>query len=205
MKKIISIGIALNFLGIGINFVLQAGFGCDAITMINDGLARFLHTSYTLSGLLYNTVFIVLALLFAKDLLGWGSVSYAYGTGIFIDVYQNVLEPFHIADAPLLMNVLMLVIGQLLICFAFAMLIEMNLGRSALDALLARIEKDCALSYQTLKTICDVILVIIASMLGAAFGIGTIVCVLSGGITIQAFCRAIACRKGRRECIQPTQ
>lgn len=195
MKKALFILLALNLLGIGINFVLQAGFGCDAITMINDGIARFLHTNYTIAGIVYNTIFLVLGLLFAKHLLGWGSVCYAYGTGMFIDLYQGIMEPFHISEASILLQIIVLIIGQLMMCFAFAMLIEMELGRSALDAVLTSAVEKFPISYRVLKTICDVILVLVAYILGSTFGIGTIVCVLTGGITIQAFCKLLNRKK----------
>lgn len=202
MKKVGAIVIALNLLGLGINFVLQAGFGCDAITMINDGLAKFLHVNYTIAGIVYNTIFIILAWLFAKRLLGWGSISYAYGTGIFIDLYQRIVEPLHITDASISMKLMVLVIGQLLVCFAFAMLIELDLGRSALDALLAKLEEKLTLSYRVLKTITDILLVLLAYMLGATFGIGTVLCVLSGGITIQAFCKLLEKKRDRRGMLE---
>lgn len=195
MRKMISIFVALNLLGVGINFVLQAGFGCDAITMINDGIARFLDTNYTLSGIVYNSILLVLALLFSRKHLGWGTLCYAYGTGVFIDMYQAILTPFQIAEMSAMFKVVVLLIGQLLLCFAFALLIERELGRSALDAVLAKVEEHVAMSYRVLKTICDICFVIIAYLLGATFGIGTIVCVLTGGYTIDLFCKMLRRKK----------
>lgn len=189
MKKFLYIFIALNLLGVGINFVLQVGFGCDAITMMNDGIARFFQTNYTISGLIYSTICMVIAVVFAKDLLGWGSVSYAYATGIFIDVYRWILAPLEIAELSTTLKILLFVVGQLMMCYAFAMLIALNLGRSPLDAILASIEKKLHISYRVVKTICDVIFVIVAYLLGSTFGIGTILCVLTTGYCIQFFCK----------------
>lgn len=189
MKKMFRIFIAINLLGIGINFVLQAGFGCDAITMLNDGITRFLHTNYTLSGIIYHTVLLSIALIFARKLLGWGSVWYAYGTGVLIDLYQVIPRPLEITSASWQLQIIVLLIGQLLLCFAFAMLIEMDLGRSSLDAILAKLVEKLHVSYRVMKTICDVIFVVVALLLGATFGVGTIFCILSSGYGIDFFCK----------------
>lgn len=188
MKKICFICLALQFLGFGITVVLKIGLGCDAITMMNDVIAQFLHVNYTISGFLYSTILLLSAFVFARDLIGVGSIAYSYLCGITIDFYGYLLQGITLSQQDIIVKLIFLFVGQLCISFGFAMLIQLHLGRSPLDAILAKLEDVFHISYRTLKTICDILYVIIAFFLGSTFGIGTVLCVLCSGYTIQKFC-----------------
>lgn len=192
MKKAGYICFALQVLGLGIALILRIGLGCDAITMMNDGIAKFLQVNYTISGFLYSTILLLLALIFARKSLGLGSVAYSYLCGISIDFYSLLLRDVSIIDYPIWIRIGCLLIAQLFISLGFAMLIQLDLGRSPLDALLAKLEEVTPFSYRAIKTICDILYVLIACMLGSTFGVGTIFCVCSGGFLIQKLCNAIA-------------
>ena len=82
--------------------------------------------------------------------------------------------------------------GQIFLSLALAILIQMNLGMNALDALLTRLSQRVKLPYAALRTGADLTYVVIGTLMGGVFGIGTILSVLLTGTMIRAFTRCLS-------------
>lgn len=182
--KYARIFLAVNFLGIGISCFLESGLGCDPIALLSDGISKVCSVSFGTASFFYNAATIVLAFLLAKKYLGAGTIVYGLLSGFVIDFYGMVFERFSISCPGLLGNVLFFCTGEILMSTAFAILMQLNLGMTALDALLTAGNRKTGVPYAVWKMGMDAVFVITGFLLGGSFGVGTIVSVAVTGMLV---------------------
>ncbi|MGO1041965.1 YczE/YyaS/YitT family protein [Clostridioides difficile] len=195
IKKFMSIFLIINMLGCGISLILQSGLGSDAITLLNEGIHLKLGVNYTVAGLIYNGILLLLALLLNKKGLGLGSCVYVLLAGAFIDLYTYLLLNFNIGSLDIIIRNISFLMGHMLMCGGFAMLIKFDIGMSPLDAILIYIENNFKYSYKALKTIADILFLILGVFLGGNLGFGTLFSILCTGTTISIFSKLISTNK----------
>lgn len=194
-KRWLLIFLVMNLVGMAVALFLENGLGSDSIGLLCDGLHRALGISYGNASLLYNLTIILAAALFARGNLGAGTIVYALTSGYFIDFYCWVLGPLSLGTGLLPFRFLGFAVGQVLLSLALAILIQMRLGMNALDALLTRLSQVTGISYAILRTGADLSYVVIGTLLGGVFGVGTILSVLLTGTMIRLFTRFLDRRK----------
>ena len=192
LKKCLLIFLVMNLVGAAVALFLENGLGSDSIGLLCDGLHRITSLSYGNASLLYNLTIILAAAIFARGNLGAGTIVYALTSGYFIDFYRWVLSPLSLGENPFLFRFLGFALGQILLSLALAILIQLRLGMNALDALLTRLSQSTGISYAILRTGADLTYVVVGTLLGGTFGIGTILSVLLTGTMIKAFTRVLA-------------
>ncbi|EQF23170.1 hypothetical protein QEW_3695 [Clostridioides difficile CD160] len=197
IKKFMFVFLIINMLGCGISLILQSGLGSDSITLLNEGIHLKLGVNYTIAGLIYNGTLLFIALLLNKKNLGLGSCVYVLLAGIFIDFYIYLLLDFNIGSLGTTIKIMSFIIGHILMCTGFAMLIKFDIGMSPLDAILIYIEDNFRYSYKVLKTIADVLFLILGIYLGGNIGFGTLFSILCTGTTISIVSKVISINKKR--------
>lgn len=189
--------LAMNVLGIAIALFLKNGLGADSIGLLCDGLQKMFQISFGTASLLYNLLMILLALLFARNKLGMGTIVYAVFTGYFTDFYYSSMSGIELINNAFALRLCIFAFAQICLSLGFAILIQCDLGMSALDALLQRVEEKTFLSYRILKTIIDFSFVGIGIILGGTFGIGTILSIIMTGFMIDQITHGIVRMKKR--------
>ncbi|MFV0394082.1 MAG: YczE/YyaS/YitT family protein [Coprobacillaceae bacterium] len=184
IQSIFLIFIVMNLVGIGVALFLECGLGADSIGLLCEGIQKATGISYGNASLVYNVIIIVIALIVARSNLGLGTVVYALLAGYFIDFYCYIFSPIGFIDQNMIVRFLGFATGQVFLSLALAILIQLNLGMNALDALLHKLEEKTNMSYPLMRTIVDATYVIIGFLLGGTFGIGTIISVSITGFMI---------------------
>lgn len=88
-------------------------------------------------------------------------------------------------------RILSFIIGQCCLSLGLAILIQLKLGMNALDAVLYKIQEKSKLPYAGLRTGCDISYVILGTLMGGTFGIGTICSVLLTGTMVSKIIKVI--------------
>lgn len=177
---------AVNLMGIGIAFLLESRLGCDPIGLLCDGISQALSISFGMASFFYNSLIIGIALFAARKNLGVGTIAYGLLSGFFIDFYGILLKGLHLAErGPAAAAAFIL--GELCMAFAFALLIQLELGMAALDALLMKAQKHTKIPYAFIKAATDVLFVVMGTILGGVFGIGTVISAMVTGSLVTAF------------------
>lgn len=192
LRRWLLIFLVMNLVGAAVALFLENGLGSDSIGLLCDGLHRVTGLSYGNASMLYNLAIIAAAAVFARGNLGAGTIVYALTSGYFIDFYCWLMDPFALGKNPFLLRFLGFAVGQIFLSLALAILIQMNLGMNALDALLTRLSQRVKLPYAALRTGADLTYVVIGTLMGGVFGIGTILSVLLTGTMIRAFTRCLS-------------
>lgn len=183
-RKAFWVLVAMQLVGIAVALFLETGMGSDSIGLLCDGIHQATGMLFGNASLLYNLAVIVLALVVARKNMGLGTVVYALTSGYFIDLYCWLLAPLQLASLGFTARFALFAVGQCCLSLALALLIQLELGMNALDALLYRLQAATGLSYAGLRTAVDVSYVAVGTLLGGTFGIGTVCSVLLTGTMV---------------------
>lgn len=184
MSKIVMVFVVMNLIGIAVALFLESGLGSDSVGLLCDGIRHTFLISFGNASLFYNLLIILIACLVARKNMGLGTVVYALVSGYFIDFYSWILTDIHLAEQDMLIRILAFAIGQCCLSLGLALLIQLNLGMNALDAVLYKIQNHINFSYTIMRTGCDISYVVIGTVLGGTFGAGTICSVLVTGTMV---------------------
>lgn len=184
MSKIVMVFVVMNLIGIAVALFLESGLGSDSVGLLCDGIRHTFLISFGNASLFYNLLIILIACLVARKNMGLGTVVYALVSGYFIDFYSWILTDIHLAEQDMLIRILAFAIGQCCLSLGLALLIQLNLGMNALDAVLYKIQNHTNFSYTIMRTGCDISYVVIGTVLGGTFGAGTICSVLVTGMMV---------------------
>lgn len=184
MSKIVMVFVVMNLIGIAVALFLESGLGSDSVGLLCDGIRHTFLISFGNASLFYNLLIILIACLVARKNMGLGTVVYALVFGYFIDFYSWILTDIHLAEQDMLIRILAFAIGQCCLSLGLALLIQLNLGMNALDAVLYKIQNHTNFSYTIMRTGCDISYVVIGTVLGGTFGAGTICSVLVTGTMV---------------------
>ena len=187
LKKGFFVFCSINLVGLGVALFLESGLGSDSIGLLCDGIAHSSRISFGNASLVYNLIIILAALAIARTNTGIGTIAYALLSGYFIDFYRLLLVGLDLQSYPLIYKFLFFAVGQICMCLAFALLIQLKMGMNALDALLYKAEQHSGISYAILKTATDIFYVVIGTLLGGTFGAGTICSILLTGTMVSKF------------------
>lgn len=175
MSKIVMVFVVMNLIGIAVALFLESGLGSDSVGLLCDGIRHTFLISFGNASLFYNLLIILIACLVARKNMGLGTVVYALVSGYFIDFYSWILTDIHLAEQDMLIRILAFAIGQCCLSLGLALLIQLNLGMNALDAVLYKIQNHTNFSYTIMRTGCDISYVVIGTVLGGTFGAGSTV------------------------------
>lgn len=183
-KKAFWVLVAMQLVGVAVALFLETGMGSDSIGLLCDGIHQATGLLFGNASLLYNLAVIVLALAVAWRNMGLGTIVYALTSGYFIDLYCWLLAPLHLAELGFAARFALFAVGQCCLSMALALLIQLELGMNALDALLYRLQAVTGLPYAGLRTTVDVSYVAVGTLLGGTFGVGTVCSVLLTGTMV---------------------
>ena len=186
LKKIVLSLTGGALIGIGAGTILYAGVGGDTVTVFQDGLHALFNISYGQTSRIYNVVFVVLALIFARKYSGIGTVLSALVIGYAIDI-SNSLWLLTMLNTGFITGLIIFLIGLVIYAMGIALLIKCDAGMNCLDALLYRLMDVTGFKYKYLRIAADVILTVTGCFMGGVFGIGTVIAVFLTGPLVELF------------------
>ena len=202
LKKYAFIFLAVNLLGLAIALILESQLGCDPIGLLCDGISQAFSINYGLASSLYNVAIIIIALLVARRHLGMGTIIYGVSSGIFIEFYRMLISPLELANMGIGYAIVAFIIGEICMAAAFALLMQLELGMTALDATLMKLKEVTKLSYSVLKLGMDILFVVVGTVLGGRFGIGTIVSAVVTGFLVTSISKMIRLLQEKRYVVE---
>ena len=184
IKKIVLSVLGGALIGIGAGTILYAGIGGDTITVFQDGIHALLNISYGQASRIYNVVFVLMALLFARKYSGAGTVISALVIGFLIDI-SNSLWLLTKLNTGFISGLIIFLVGLTIYASGIALLIRCDAGMNCLDALLYRLMDVTGLKYKYLRIAADILLTVTGCMMGGVFGIGTVIAVFLTGPLVE--------------------
>lgn len=187
MTKTLLIFLSCVLVAIGVSLFLQSALGTDPISVLIDGIRRTFQLSFGTVQLIYNLTLLFLAVIFSRKYIMLGTVASAVITGPLLNFFDPVILSLVGTQPNLQTRVIMIALGQVILCFGVALNLATKFGFGALDALVVTLCETFKLKYRNMKILIDLGHVIGGILLGGVFGIGSILGVVAGGPFIAFF------------------
>lgn len=183
VKRTIRLIFGLFLYALGSFLSIQANIGLAPWEAFSMGGSYLTHISY--GNIVVISGFVIIAIDFAfKEKIGFGTILNAILIGKFVDLIQfaNIV--------PLMTNfwlgILMLLLGQVIICVGSYFYIGASLGCGPRDALMVALGKRMPkVPIGAIRGLIEGTVLIIGWLLGAKVGIGTVISVFGIGLILQ--------------------
>lgn len=182
-KRITKLIFGLFLYALGSFLTIQANIGLAPWEAFSMGGAYLTHLSY--GNIVVITGLIIIVIDFAlKEKIGFGTILNAILIGKFVDLiqYTNIIPKM----SNLGLGLLMLLLGQVVICIGSYFYIGSSLGCGPRDALMVALGKRMSkVPIGAIRGLLEGTVLIIGWILGAKVGIGTAIYVLGIGFVLQ--------------------
>jgi uncharacterized membrane protein YczE len=189
---VIQLGFCL--FGLAIVIMVQADLGTSPWVALEVALTRLAPITLGQATILVAAVIILLDILL-REPLGWGSLANMLSIGLWVDWMQTwVPRP----PAVWWLQVPYLLLGVLIMGFATAVYVGVRAGAGPRDSLMLAVARLLKRSVRVARTVVEVIVVIVAWLLGGSIGVGTLLFALTIGPAVQLAFRLLRVRPGHR-------
>ncbi|HOD93548.1 MAG TPA: hypothetical protein PLT91_06405 [Clostridia bacterium] len=184
--------LAISVFGIGIISIASALFfmtdmGADPYQVLCNAIHIQLSITIGMANILMNGTIILLILLFFRKFINIAMVLSLTLSGLFIDGFVTVFEPFINQNLPIPVKIIIIISACILLSFGVYLYTAPALGASPADSVGLIIAKLVKKPYSLIRIFTDVFYTALGFLLGGKVGITTIISVLLTGITIGLF------------------
>lgn len=173
---------AACIVGVGCTFFLAGAIGADPMTTFSQGLSILSNSTFSIPYYGLNMAMFVGAYCVDKKQIGWGTLVFSILSAVTINV-TSLFMPVITSYA----RYIVFFIGMVLIALAVSIVSKVTCGKNPYDALLFSLTDKYDIAYAKLRIGFDAIMLIGGILLGATWGIGTVISVLCTGIIAQWF------------------
>ncbi|MGM0421215.1 MAG: YczE/YyaS/YitT family protein [Bacillota bacterium] len=170
-------------ISLGIFLFINAQMGSDPITVLIDGVATTLNLSFGQATILINTGIVFLLLLLTGKKFGVGTVLNAIFVGVFLDLlflfFGSITPDF------ILYRYLMLIAAVISLGSGIAIYVSANMGEGPIEALMLLLKDETNFSLKSVKISMDLCFGAVGFLLGATFGVGTLIGAVAVGPVTQ--------------------
>ena len=193
-RKRILASLAGNILvGLGIAIFKFAALGNDPYTGMNMALAETLGIPFPTLQLGVNLLFFLLQFVFARQLIGFGTLFNALFIGSLVDFFYRVMAGTIGGTGTFPVQLLVMLIGMVICSFGLSLYQCSDLGVSPYDAASLILDKKLArIPYFWCRIFTDGVCALICFAAGGIVGVGTLVTAFGFGPFIAAFNRVVS-------------
>lgn len=171
----------------GITLAIGAGFGGATLAVLWQGVTNVTGMSIGASSFVVAAIMIIFAFFYDRKQINVGTVLYQIIYSFFVDVFTKIQ---HYTDIKAVDFVLML-LGIVIFAFGTGLYSAANFGRGSYEAVTFSLAEKNNWKVKIVRTVLDILMVVIGVLLGGKFGICTIATVLLSGFIIQATVNAV--------------
>lgn len=185
LKTLIGVTIATFLFGVAVCCYIHGGLGSDSVTVFQQGVSKALSVSMGTAAYIYIGIVFLIDLFVSRENIGWTTVLNALMLGTFIDLVNKWFAGFYSLTDALPFRIGLLVMGILLVSVSCVILIKLNRGKNALDAVAWGLTTRLKWPYRVVRICVDAVLMGIGWLLGGVVGFGSVAAVFLTGPTIQ--------------------
>ena len=192
-KKLLTVLVAVFFMGFTNSLLTRCTMGNDPCTFANLGISKTIGWTFGNWQLLFNTFLLVFCIIFCRNQMGWGTlanmilVGYSYDLTTWI---ENKIMPETLVNADGSFKSMGMKIGVMipvLILFIFfaALYMAVQLGTAPYDALSYLIAEKSRLPFRPVRIAYDSFFAVVGIIFGGKIGVVTIAMCLCLGPAVQ--------------------
>ena len=185
--KSIIVLISAALLSFGVIFFVAATWGQDPLSTFEIGVENVTGIKMGTVDLIIEIVVLVLALFVDRKLIHIGTVIYAFLFGPMMNFWFATVSPLLPAANDIPMKIFYVAIGTVIMSFALAFYLPINMGYQCSDILAFMLGNLVHKGYGVGMTIEGVIEFTLGVLMGATWGIGTLVATFTLGPLTEIF------------------
>jgi uncharacterized protein len=184
-RREIIIKVGLNIMSalitaLGVALFLKCKLGSDPITVWLDGLHHIFKIPYGNASILYNAIFLVIAVIFARKHIFIGTVIASLLCGPFLNWFDAII-PNSISMLPVLNRLGIVIIGEIILCLGMGLTTATRFGVTTVDAVAFSISEKTGIKYRWLRISADFLYTLLGVFMGGIIGVGTILSIILTG------------------------
>ena len=185
IKDILLIELGLMISSLGTAFFYAANLGSSAMATFSDGLHLVLNISYGDANTLANVALLLVLLLLDRSCINIGTLLCVFTIGPWVNLFTPMLQGLAIAEQSMAVRVLCSVCGTALMGVGLGLYMAVDRGLGALEGIVKYLRTHFGIKVRTAKIIQDAVLVLGGIVLGAQWGVGTLIGILCTGPVLQ--------------------
>ena len=180
---VIEIGLMISSLGTA--FFYAADLGSSAMATCCDGLHLLLNISYGDANTLANATLLILLFLLCRSYINVGTVLCVFTIGPWVNLFTPLLQGLKLSEMNMAVRILCTLVGTAMMGVGLGLYMAVDRGFGALEGLVKYARTRFGISVRVAKIVQDAVLVGTGILLGAQWGIGTVVGILLPGPVLQ--------------------
>ena len=180
---VIEIGLMISSLGTA--FFYAANLGSSAMATCCDGLHLLLNISYGDANTLANAALLILLFLLCRSYINVGTVLCVFTIGPWVNLFTPLLQGLKLSEMNMAVRILCTLVGTAMMGVGLGLYMAVDRGFGALEGLVKYARTRFGISVRAAKIVQDAVLVGTGILLGAQWGIGTVVGILLTGPVLQ--------------------
>lgn len=184
IKKTVKLIIGLFLYALGLILCIRADIGLAPWDAFGIGVNKVTGISYGNVSIITGIIILIVLVLFFKEKIGFATILNTILIGVFADLIVSLnIIPYM---TNFFTGLLMLVIGQIVICYATYLYISVGLGSGPRDTLMVALGKKFPnVPIGIVRGSIEGTVLLIGWLLGAKVGIGTVIYVFGIGFVLQ--------------------
>lgn len=180
--RLIFLILGLYLCSLGLTFFYFNGLGLDAWNVLHEGISNITGLKFGYAFIVVSFAMLGIALLMGEK-LGIGTIANAYLMGNFLqfNIDSGILNT---PKSPYV-GILFIIIGMIITGFGYYFYMGVGLGSGPRDSFIMAVSRRTNIKIGYLKSITEVVAIIIGIFLGGRFGLGTVIIAIFTGIIIQ--------------------
>ncbi len=191
VQGLFTLFIGLTIAHLGVTLFLITELGTDTFTIFVQGLSIVLGISIGTCHVAMCIILMVVMLLTTKGYVKPGTVVCAFCGGWIIDFFNWCLGDLVSAASSMPVRIIVMLLGCVVLSFGMSIVIKSHSGTGPNDLvaiiLTDKISEHRMVKFRWVRMACDVVFVIIGTLLGGTLGIGTVVAAMLTGPVVQFF------------------
>lgn len=184
---VIELGLMISSFGTALFYAGDLGAG--AMATFCDGLHRILNISYGNANTGANVVLLLILLLLDRKYINIGTVLCVFTIGPWVNLFTPVLQGLNLGTMAMPIRIAAAIGGTVLMGVGLGLYMAVDRGLGALEGFVRYIREKTGISVKAAKVIQDAVLVLGGILLGASWGVGTLLGIVCTGPVLQASCR----------------
>lgn len=167
---------------------LKCRLGSDPITVWLDGLHHTFKIPYGNASVLYNALFLVVAIFVARKHIFIGTVIASLACGPFLNWFDAII-PNTITALPFINRLGLVMIGEVILCLGMGLTTATRFGVTTVDAICFAVSEKNGIQYRWLRIGADFLYTFIGVLMGGIIGVGTVLSIILTGNLMVAIMR----------------
>lgn len=179
----IELGLAISSAGTALFYAADLGSG--AMATFSDGLHLLLGISYGNANTLSNMVLLVVLFFLQKSYINVGTVLCVFTIGPWVNLFTPVFQATGLAQANMCLRLLAAAGGTVCMGVGLGLYVSVGCGLGAMEGIVMYCRERFHISVGVSKIIQDVTLALPGILLGARWGVGTVIAMFCTGPVLQ--------------------